>query len=131
MSKSLFDCPNCGQAQLIETANRTLQCPNCGTEYAPPPPNVVDNIMARAELQRIDRFTRRAEGMADLKASEEAASQQRTQKFLDEDRVRQEMLAAQLAERHRQERQMLNGIIIAAILLVVIMVVILSVTAPR
>jgi DNA-directed RNA polymerase subunit M/transcription elongation factor TFIIS len=124
-----IDCPNCSQAQLTETTNHTLQCPNCGAEYAPPPPNVVDNIMERHQLQRIDRFTRRAVGMADLKASEAAASQQRMQKFWDEDRQRQNKLAAQLGERQRQERQLLTRIIIAAIVLVVIMVVILVVTA--
>ena len=131
MNKALFDCPNCGQAQLTETTNRTLQCPNCGAEYAPPPPNVVDRIMARAELQRIDRFTRRATGMADLKASEEAASQQRMQKFWDEDRQRQEMLAAQLVERHRQEQKLMR--ITLAVLAVVglALLIILIASAPR
>ncbi len=131
MKTNTYECPNCGQAQLTETTNRTLQCPNCGAEYAPPPPNLVDHIMARAELQRIDRFTRQATGMADLKASEEAGSQQRMQKFWDEDRQRQEMLTAQLAERKRQEQKMMR--IALAVLAVVglTLLIILIASAPR
>jgi len=113
----VFDCPNCGQAQLRSTANNTLQCPNCGSEYAPPPINVVDNIFERANLQKMDRFTQRAEGVADLKAKEEADSQQRMQKMWDEDRKRQEILAAQLTERKRQEQQLMR--IILAVLAVI------------
>jgi uncharacterized Zn finger protein (UPF0148 family) len=131
MSKTLFDCPNCGQAQLIETTHHTLQCPTCGAEYAPPPPNVVDHIMARAELQRIDRFTRRATGMADLKASEAAASQQRMQKFWDEDRQRQEMLAAQLAERRRQEQKMMRIILAVLAVIGLALLIILIASAAR
>jgi hypothetical protein len=69
--------------------------------------------------------------MADLKASEEAGSQQRMQKFWDEDRQRQDMLAAQLVERHRQERQMMR--IILAVLAVVglTLLIILIATAPK
>ena len=131
MSKSLFDCPNCGQAQLAETTRRTLQCPNCGAEYAPPPPNVVERIMARVELQQIDRFTRRAAGMADLKADEEAASQQRMQKFWDEDRQRQELLAAQLTERRRQEQLMLRLILAVLAFVGLALLSILIAAAPR
>ena len=104
----IYDCPNCGQAQLSQTPSGTLQCPNCGSEYAAPPASVVDNILQRVELQKLDRFTQRAEGVADLKAKEEADSKLRLQKMWDEEHQRQAQLAAQLAERQRQEMQLMR-----------------------
>jgi uncharacterized Zn finger protein (UPF0148 family) len=126
-----YDCPNCGQAQLRQTADGTLRCPNCGSEYAPPPTNVVDNIFERANLQKMDRFTQRAAGVADLKAKEEADSQLRMQKFWDEDRKRQEQLAAQLVERKRQEQQLMRITLIVLAVVGLALLIILIATAPR
>jgi uncharacterized Zn finger protein (UPF0148 family) len=127
----VYDCPNCGQAQLRQTLGGTLQCPNCGSEYAPPPTNVVDNIFERANLQKMDRFTQRAAGVADLKAKEEADSQQRMQKMWDEERKRQAQLAAQLVERKRQEQQMMRGILAVLAIIALALLVILIATALR
>lgn len=127
----VYDCPNCGQAQLGQTSNGTLQCPNCGSEYAAPQASVVDNIFQRVELQKLDRFTQRAEGVADLKAKEEAGSKQRLQKMWDEEHQRQAQLAAQLAERQRQEMQLMR--IVLAILAIsgLALLIILIATAPK
>lgn len=126
-----YDCPNCGQAQLRQTADSTLKCPNCGSEYAPPPLNVVDNIFERAKLQKMDRFTQRAEGMAELKAREEADSQQRLEAMWAEERKRQEQLAAQLTERKRQEQQMMRSILIGVAVVSLALLIILIVSAAK
>lgn len=126
-----FTCPNCGQAQLQATPQHTLACQNCGAEYIPPPVNVVDHIMERHQLQRLDRFTQRAEGIADLKAIEGADSRQRMQKLWDEERQRQETLAAQLVERKRQEVQLMRIALALLAIVAVVMLVILIATAPR
>lgn len=125
------DCPNCSQAQLSQTSSGTLQCPNCGSEYAAPPASVVDNILQRVELQKMDRFTQRAEGVAELKAKEEADSKQRLQKMWDEERQRQVQLAAQLAERQRQEMQLMRIILTILAITGLALLIILIATAPK
>lgn len=126
-----YDCPNCNQAQLSPTVNSTLKCPNCGSEYAPPPSNVVDDIFKRASLQKVDRFTQRAEGVAELKAKEEADSQKRMQGMWDAERKRQELLAAQLTESKRQEQQLMRTVLAVLAVVGLALLIILIASAPR
>ncbi len=112
-------CPRCGTLNSISAA----QCASCGQRF-----DMIGHIAAREELRFVDRFTHHAEAVSDVKAVEEAQSQQRMDQFWEEDRRRRAALAAQQQEQKRQERRLMYGAITFAVVAIIIIIVIVLLT---
>jgi len=96
---------------------------------APRRNDLVDRIVERERIRVDDRFTRMAEGIADLKAQEEAASRERMERFWEEEARRREAIAERQARLWQQQRQMLIGVAAIGIVILVVFIVILIVKA--
>jgi ABC-type transport system involved in cytochrome bd biosynthesis fused ATPase/permease subunit len=114
-------CPRCGTINWI----RARQCASCDQRF-----DTIGLIAAREQLRFVDRFTHRAQGIADLKTSEHAQSQQRMDQFWDEDRQRRAALAAQQAKQKQQEMRMMY-VAIALMVIVIIGIIVVSLIAGR
>jgi hypothetical protein len=93
--------------------------------------DLVDHIVEREQIRTGDRFTRMAEGISDLKAQEEAASQERMERFWEEEHRRREAIAERQARLWRQQQQIVIGVAAIGIIILVVFIVILIVTASR
>lgn len=114
-------CPRCGTINWIGAR----QCASCDQRF-----DTIGLIAAREELRFVDRFTHRARGITDLKASEHAQSQQRMDQFWDEDRRRRATLAAQQAKQKQQEMRLMY-VAIAFMVIVIIGIIVISLLAGR
>ncbi len=107
-------CPKCGTVNWISAG----QCASCGQRF-----DTIGHIAAREELRFVDRFSYRAEGVADLKATEHAQSQQRMDGWWEQEHQRRAALAAQQRVQKRQELRLIyiaGTLIIIAIIVVVV-----------
>lgn len=91
--------------------------------------DLVDRIVEREQIRTGDRFTRMAEGISDIKAQEETASQQRMERFWEEEHRRREAIAERQARLWQQQRQMVIGVAAIGIVILVVFIVILIATA--
>ena len=117
-------CANCGQSLIVvcprcNTINvlTAEQCFACGQHF-----DTLGQIMARHEIRQSDHFTRQAVSATEIKQSEKAQGQTRTDHMWEVERQRQAALIAQKREQQKQEKQLIIGAIIAAVVVVVILI---------
>ncbi len=118
LAKALVDARIDQNDEIIAAAQAALQIDQ------PQPGSVLDTVAARERIRTSDRFTRRAEGIADVKAEDAAASQQRMGRLWEQERQRQAALAERQARKEQRERQLLINVLIVAGVIFVILVVI-------
>lgn len=112
-------CPRCNTAN----ERKSETCRACGLRF-----DTLGHIAAREQLRFDDRFTRRAQEVADVKALDQVQSEERLQDMWTIEQQRQAALAAQHVLQRRQERRLLSIALIVLLIAViaVIVVVILS-----
>ena len=116
LAKALVDARVDQNAEIVAAAQALLQTGQ------PQPGNVLGEIGARERIRTSDRFTRRAEGIADVKAQDAAAAQQRMDRLWEQERERQAQIAARQATQKQQERQLIINVLIVAGVIFVILV---------
>jgi len=122
LAKALSDTGADKNPDVDAAATRVMEL------LAPRRNDLVDRIMERERFRADDRFTRMAEGIADLKAQEEAASRQRMEGFWEDETRRREAIAERQARLWRQQRQMLIGVAAIGIVVIVVFIVVLLAT---
>jgi transcription elongation factor Elf1 len=109
-------CPRCSTVNAI----RAERCAVCGLKF-----DTIGHIAAREELRHVDRFSRHAQAVSEVKATDLAHVQQRSDQMWEQER-RLATLAAQRREQQRQERRMMYAAIafVAVVALIIIVVAI-------
>lgn len=107
-------CPRCYTVSAI-TAE---QCPACDQRF-----DMLGQIMARQEIRKSDRFTRQAANAIEIKQTEQAQDQARSNQLWEIERQRQAALMAQKREQQRQEKLLMIGATVAAVVLIAIVLI--------
>jgi len=108
-------CPRCN---MVNTINAE-QCFACRQHF-----DTLGQIMARHEIRQSDHFTRQAVSATEIKQSEKAQGQTRTDHMWEVERQRQAALIAQKREQQKQEKQLIMGAISTAVVVVMILIII-------
>ncbi len=152
MEATDFRCPTCGSRALTPNPDGSLTCARCGGVCEPasrvcpdcgaanPPEverciacgcllNLVDLIL-EARLVPPGRRLEQAKLQAEtVKEELEAASQERLQRWWEEEAERRRAMARAQMERDRQERQLILGAVIFAVLVMAAILIYVAVTA--
>jgi hypothetical protein len=87
-------------------------------------PDLLDSLIGRAQESAADRLDRQMRESPEIKAREEADSQDRLEKMWMQEHERQRAIARQQAEQRRQEQMLVRYVLVgAAIFLLIIIVV--------
>ena len=115
-------CPRC---QTINPIKAEV-CVSCGLAF-----DTIGQIAAREELRHADRFSRKAEEISSVKATEQSQSQQRMDQMWAVEQQRRAALAQKQQVQRQQELRLMYGALILLALAVAAVVVIALVSAPR
>jgi hypothetical protein len=125
LAKALIEAKADQNEAILAAARSLLQM------EAPRAFDVVREIGEREVVRTSDRFTRRAEGVAELKAQAESESRQRMEQYWDAEFKRRAEVAERRAKQQKQERQMLIGVAIVAAAILVTFIAIMIITSAR
>jgi len=123
LAKALLDAKAGESEDILSAAGRLLQIEQ------PQEFDVLRQIAAREEIRTSDRFTRMAQGKAEMKAQEEATSRQRMDQYWDEEFKRREALAERQVKQKRLERRLLIGVVTIAIVIIIAFIAIMVIAS--
>ncbi|MFN8598319.1 MAG: hypothetical protein U0559_19315 [Anaerolineae bacterium] len=110
-------CPRCNTVNDREAGT----CRTCGLQF-----DTLGHITAREQLRFDDRFTRRAQEVADVKAFDQAQSEERLQSMWAAEQQRQAALLAQRAAQREQERRLMTiALVVLAIAVIAVLTVVM------
>ncbi len=110
-------CPRCNTVNEREADT----CRACGLQF-----DTLGHITAREQLRFDDRFTRRAQEVSDVKAFDQAQSEERLQGMWAAEQQRQAALLAQRAAQREQERRLMAiALVVLAIAVVAVLAVVI------
>lgn len=115
-------CPRCQTVNPIKAE----VCLSCGQAF-----DTIGHIAAREELRHADRFSRKAEEISSVKATEQSQSQQRMDQMWATEQQRRAILAQKQQVQRQQEMRLMYGALILLALAVVAVVVIALSSAPK
>jgi len=124
LAKALAETGVAKDEAVLDAAYRLLQV------ETPPEPGVLDQIAERERIRTSDRFTRRAQDIAGLKAHEAATSRQRMEAYWEQELQRRAAVAERKARQQRQELRMVIGLAVIAVLILAITIIVVIVTMP-